>query len=80
MALGLGDRLSTLGQAAPQPDNRRPTATATDITQIFQRHQVLRDLIDPQGLGGFQVLIQQKCDRPSTERSSLTGLAIPAMP
>jgi SAM-dependent MidA family methyltransferase len=80
MALGLGDRLSTLGQAAPQPDNCRPTATATDITQIFQRHQVLRDLIDPQGLGGFQVLIQQKCDRPSTERSSLAGLAIPAMP
>ncbi|TAF54691.1 MAG: class I SAM-dependent methyltransferase, partial [Oscillatoriales cyanobacterium] len=80
MALGLGDRLSTLGQGDPPPDHSRPTATAYDITQIFQRHQVLRDLINPQGLGGFQVLIQQKCDRPSLEQSSLAGLAIPAMP
>jgi SAM-dependent MidA family methyltransferase len=83
MALGLGDRLSGLGQGNWRNSGDRAgdqTATANDITQIFQRHQVLRDLIDPQGLGGFQVLIQQKGDRPLTERSSLAGLATPAMP
>ncbi len=87
MALGLGDRLSGLGQGSQRKDGDRAAgqpATANDIAQIFQRHQVLRDLIDPQGLGGFQVLIQQKCDRSSAtkliERSSLAGLATPAMP
>lgn len=86
MALGLGDRLSGLGQGTSiqrEQDGDSP-ATAHDIVQIFQRHQVLRDLIDPQGLGGFHVLIQQKGDRSSatqfTDRSSLVGLATPAMP
>lgn len=87
MALGLGDRLSGLGQTGSRGQDDQAgepvgntTATAQDIVQVFQRHQVLRDLIDPQGLGGFQVLIQYKGDRSVRERSTLTGLSTPTMP
>jgi SAM-dependent MidA family methyltransferase len=69
MALGLGDRISTLGQGGQQ------TATAGDITRIFQRRQVLQDLINPMGLGNFGVLVQSKGLIEGGR--SLRGLTVP---
>ncbi|HIK30717.1 MAG TPA: class I SAM-dependent methyltransferase [Oscillatoriales cyanobacterium M59_W2019_021] len=56
MALGWGDRLVKLSN----PAAGEKTATARDIAEIMQRRQTLHALIDPMGLGGFQVLIQGK--------------------
>ncbi len=70
MALGLGDRLAALGRGS-QP------ASGADILRVMQRREVLHDLLDPQGLGGFGVLVQSK-GLPS-DRPPLKGLTIPRM-
>jgi SAM-dependent MidA family methyltransferase len=62
MALGLGDRLTTLstgGYALPE---------------ILQRRDALHQLIDPTGLGGFGVLLQGKGLTDDEKRRSLQGL------
>jgi SAM-dependent MidA family methyltransferase len=52
MALGLGDRLATLGQS----DSRAPQAVQT----LLQRREALQALINPMGMGNFWVLVQSK--------------------
>ncbi len=47
MALGLGERIAAIS-----------TNNANDLSQLLQRREVLHQLIDPQGLGGFGVLVQ----------------------
>ena len=70
MALGLGDRLAALGRGS-QP------ASGADILRVMQRREVLHGLLDPQGLGGFGVLVQSK-GLPS-DRPPLKGLTTPRM-
>jgi SAM-dependent MidA family methyltransferase len=47
MALGLGERIAAVS-----------TNNANNVSQLLQRREVLHQLIDPQGLGGFGVLVQ----------------------
>jgi SAM-dependent MidA family methyltransferase len=63
MALGLGDRLNELS-------NDR-----YNLQEIMQRRDALHQLIDPNGLGGFSVLIQGKNLTESEQQ--LKGLSIP---
>lgn len=49
MALGLGDRLAAVSSTTNQ-----------SIQQLLRRREALHQLIDPQGLGGFGVLVQGK--------------------
>ncbi|MEM6251833.1 MAG: SAM-dependent methyltransferase [Cyanobacteria bacterium P01_D01_bin.156] len=70
MALGLGDRISTLTQSiSPGPDS---------FNQLIQRRQTLHQLMDmsPMGLGTFGVLIQGK-NLP--DKVSLKGLNVPPL-
>jgi SAM-dependent MidA family methyltransferase len=62
MALGLGDRLSA-------------NAARTDITvtDILQRREALHGLVNPLGLGGFQVLLQGKGNVPSLAQYPFKG-------
>lgn len=63
MALGLGDRLAELSSGKFK------------IQEILQRRDALHQLINPQGLGGFQVLIQSKNLTPHQQAIKLKGLA-----
>ena len=54
MALGMGDRLSTLSNPSDQ------LATGQNIQQIMMHRDALQQLISPMGLGNFGVLIQAK--------------------
>ncbi|MEM9804453.1 MAG: class I SAM-dependent methyltransferase [Cyanobacteria bacterium P01_D01_bin.56] len=70
MALGLGDRISTLTQSiTPGPDS---------FNQLIQRRQSLHQLMDmsPMGLGTFGVLIQGKGVQGDV---SLKGLTVPPL-
>lgn len=49
MALGLGERIAAIA-----------TDNANNLEQLLQRREVLHQLINPQGLGGFGVLVQSK--------------------
>jgi SAM-dependent MidA family methyltransferase len=61
MALGLGDRLSSLSNGQ------------FSLGEILHRRDALHQLIEPQGLGGFGVLIQAKGLNP--QESNLKGLS-----
>jgi SAM-dependent MidA family methyltransferase len=74
MALGLGDRISTLGGGT----NGTQTATVRDIATIMQRRQVLQGLIDPMGVGRFGVLVQGKGLSEEERGRSIQGLKVPA--
>jgi SAM-dependent MidA family methyltransferase len=63
MALGLGDKLQELSQGNWK------------LSDIMQRRDQLHQLIDPRGLGGFQVLIQGK--GLSLQGKELSGLKHP---
>lgn len=52
MALGLGDRLSQLTLTEP--------TSSEDLQNRLQRRDALHQLMNPMGLGGFEVLIQSK--------------------
>ncbi len=65
MALGLGDRLNELSSGK------------YNLAEIFNRRDVLHQLINPTGLGGFGVLIQGK--NLTKSEQSLQGLSMPAM-
>jgi SAM-dependent MidA family methyltransferase len=69
MALGLGDRLSTLGQSS--------TTDPAAITALLGHRDRLQQLINPLGLGNFLVLVQGKNlpDPPATS----SGLAAPGL-
>ncbi|GAB4350843.1 MAG: SAM-dependent methyltransferase [Cyanophyceae cyanobacterium] len=62
MALGLGDRLNALAHS-PDPLNR-------DLNTLLRRRDTLHRLIDPLGLGNFQVLIQTT-EAPDRDRADL---------
>lgn len=64
MALGLGDRLSQL------------TSEKINLQQLLKKRDALHQLIDPQGLGGFNVLIQSKNLTENEEKITLKGLMI----
>lgn len=70
MALAWGDRLVKLSN----PAAGEKKATARDIAEIMQRRQTLHALIDPMGLGGFKVLIQEKGLSERERQRSLGGL------
>ncbi len=63
MGLGLGERI-----AAVSTDN------ANNLEQLLQRREVLHQLIHPQGLGGFGVLVQSKALTPLQVFTPLQGL------
>ncbi len=62
MNLGVGDRLTNL------------SSEKYNLPEIFQRRDVLHQLIDPMGLGGFKVLVQCKGLIGKEKARSLKGL------
>ena len=62
MALGLGERIAAIS-----------TDNANNLEQLLQRRETLHQLINPQGLGGFGVLVQSKGLPPSTPLQGLTA-------
>ncbi len=62
MALGLGEKLNELSQGN------------LGLSQMMQRRDALHQLMNPTGLGGFNVLIQSKELLESEKTQPLTGL------
>jgi SAM-dependent MidA family methyltransferase len=77
MALGLGDRLTTL--SSPNHPNSQAIAGAQDLLTIMQRRDALHQLMNPMGLGGFGVLIQSKKLIQNPQKCTLKGLTVPPM-
>ena len=67
MALGLGDRLVA----------NNTTSDITQLNEVIRRRETLQSLINPLGLGGFQVLIQGKGLNESEQSQILKGLQTP---
>lgn len=63
MALGLGERIAAIS-----------SNNANDLSQLLQRRETLHQLINPQGLGGFGVLVQSKALTPVQASTPLKGL------
>jgi len=63
MALGLGERIAAISNST------------ADLNQLLQRRDALHQLIDPQGLGGFGVLVQTKGLTSAEISISLQGLS-----
>lgn len=63
MALGLGERIAAISNIT------------ADLNQLLQRRDALHQLIDPQGLGGFGVLVQTKGLTLAEISISLQGLS-----
>lgn len=63
MALGLGERIAAISSASG------------DLNQLLQRRDALHQLIDPQGLGGFGVLLQYKGLTSGELSTPLKGLS-----
>ena len=70
MSLGLGDRLSQLMQM----ESSAPQA----VRYALQRREALHQLMNPMGVGKFQVLIQGK-GLEKTEQQILKGLTMPPL-
>ena len=70
MALGLGDRLA----------RNNNTSDVTQLNTVIRRREALQSLINPLGLGGFQVLIQGKGLNEYQQQQTLKGLQIPTTP
>ena len=64
MALGLGERLSSLN------------SDKFNLAEILQRRDYLHQLIEPTGLGGFGILVQGKGLTEVQTRSKVKGLTI----
>jgi SAM-dependent MidA family methyltransferase len=77
MALGLGDRIAAL--SARDSDRGNAIAKGQDVIKIMQRRQILHQLMDPMGLGGFGVLVQSKGLTEQEEQVPLKGLTVPPM-
>ena len=69
MALGLGDRLALLSN----PE------TAPDVQTLLQRRDALHALMDPTGLGNFQVVVQAKGLAESETAQTLQGFSQPSL-
>lgn len=76
MALGLGDRITAL--SSYNSTRGQAKANAQDVMKIMQRREVLHQLINPMGLGGFGVLIQSQ-GLTVEEGQALKGLNVPPM-
>lgn len=77
MALGLGDRIAAL--SARDSDRGQAIAKGQDVIKIMQHRQILHQLMDPMGLGGFGVLVQSKGLTEQEEQVPLKGLTVPPM-
>ncbi len=66
MALGIGDRIATVSQSSDR-----------SIQEILRRREALHQLINPQGLGGFGVLVQSKGLTEEEVGQNLQGLSFP---
>ncbi|GAB4189811.1 MAG: SAM-dependent methyltransferase [Coleofasciculaceae cyanobacterium] len=77
MALGLGDRIARL--SSPDSDRNQAIAKGQDIVAVMRRRQVLHELMNPMGLGGFGVLVQSKGLTGQEEQVKLKGLIVPPM-
>ncbi|MEB3211737.1 MAG: class I SAM-dependent methyltransferase [Leptolyngbyaceae bacterium] len=71
MALGLGDRLSALSNPA--------TIQSLSANELLQRRDALHALMNPMGLGNFQVLLQGKALPNGAIAQTLKGFTIPPM-
>ncbi|ARV59577.1 hypothetical protein BZZ01_13895 [Nostocales cyanobacterium HT-58-2] len=67
MALGLGERIAALSY------------TEQPISQLLHRRDVLHQLLDPLGLGGFGVLVQSKGLVQEEATQPLKGLSVPEL-
>lgn len=67
MALGLGDRLVA----------NNTTSDINQLNEVIRRREALQSLINPLGLGGFQVLIQSKGLSEKEKSQVLKGLQMP---
>lgn len=65
MVLGLGDRIAKLSHEK------------LSVSQLLQRRDSLHQLIDPNGLGGFGVLVQSKGLQAKETFQTLKGLIVP---
>lgn len=65
MALGLGERIAALSY------------TQQPISQLLRRRDMLHQLLDPLGLGGFGVLVQRKGLTTQEAAQPLKGLSVP---
>ncbi|HIK29225.1 MAG: class I SAM-dependent methyltransferase [Oscillatoriaceae bacterium SKW80] len=68
MALGLGERVAAISNSETE-----------DITSLLRRRDALHQLMNPMGLGGFGVLVQEKGLSEGERKRSLKGLKIPGM-
>ncbi|NET55181.1 MAG: hypothetical protein F6K47_02965, partial [Symploca sp. SIO2E6] len=75
MALGLGERLAALSYPGEVPS--QAVATGKDVKTIMQRREVLHQLINPMGLGGFGVLVQSKGLKEKERKVTLQGFTVP---
>ena len=66
MALGIGDRIATVSQSSDR-----------SIQEILRRREALHQLINPQGLGGFGVLVQSKGLTEEEVGQNFQGLSFP---
>lgn len=66
MALGIGDRIAAVSNI-----------TGQSIQEILRRREALHQLINPQGLGGFGVLVQSKGLTEEEVGQNLQGLSFP---
>ncbi|PZD70717.1 hypothetical protein C1752_09714 [Acaryochloris thomasi RCC1774] len=64
MALGLGNRLVT----------NNNTADLTQLSDVLRRRDAIHSLMNPLGLGGFQVLIQGRDINTHQQKQELKGL------
>jgi SAM-dependent MidA family methyltransferase len=69
MLLGLGDRIAALSQTETQ--------NIQEINDRLQTREALHRLINPMGLGNFQVLMQSKNLTDLEEKRSLQGFTLP---
>lgn len=70
MALGLGDRITALA------------SDATDMASVqraIQRREVLHQLMNPMGVGGFGALVQGKGLTPAEQAQPLKGWTVPPL-
>lgn len=77
MALGLGDRIARL--SSPDSEPSQAIAKGQDIVAVMRRRQVLHELMNPMGLGGFGVLVQSKGLTGQEEQVKLKGFMVPPM-
>lgn len=93
MALGLGDRIAALSDApveppatgdAADPNSQRksqsPPSPQLTMNDLLRRREALHALMNPMGMGNFQVLLQGRGLAPEAQAQPLKGFDIPPFP